>query len=242
MKIFEHDFLINFDNIKKDGKLSEISLLNFLINIAGMHSDTVGYGLKDIPKTDITFLLIAWKVKIFERPSCLEKIHIKTWANAFYKVTCTREFEVYNQEGKLIAIASTKWAMIKVSTHTLTKIDHEIMDAYQNIDKKVFQGEIEKLSEPEKIDNSFSYKIQRRDIDTNNHVNNLKYLEIGMESIPEEIYENFSYTNLEVMYKNECKLGYEIICNFSKISEDESYVVIRSKDLSKLHCIIKFSK
>ena len=43
--------------------------------------------------------------------------------------------------------------------------------------KKFFSGEIEKLSEPEKIDNSFSYKIQRRDIDTNNHVNNLKYLD-----------------------------------------------------------------
>ncbi len=158
------------------------------------------------------------------------------------RATSIREFEVYNQDKNLIAIASTKWAIIKVSSHSLTKITPEIENAYGKIEKSVFDGEIEKLLEPEKIDNSYHYTIQRRDIDTNNHVNNLKYLEIALESIPEDIYKDFSYSSLDIMYKNECKLGFEIVCNFSKVSDDEYFVVIRSKDLSKLHCIIRFKK
>lgn len=201
-----------------------------------------GYGLKDIPKTDITFLLVGWKVKIYEKPSCLETIHVKTWPRSMSKVTSCREFEVYNKNGKLIAIASTKWVMIHVSTHTVAKITPEIEKAYGIVTKSVFNEEIKKLSIPEKIDNSFFYTIQRRDIDTNHHVNNLKYFEIALESIPEEIYRNFSYSNLDIMYKNECKLGNTVICDFSQISNDEYCVVIRSSDLSKLHCIINFRK
>ncbi len=41
MGIYECDFVINFDDIDINYKLSELGLLNFLVNSAGMHSDSV---------------------------------------------------------------------------------------------------------------------------------------------------------------------------------------------------------
>ena len=76
---------------------------------------------------------------------------------------------------------------------------------------KVFNSDYSfKLKEPETIDREIRYKVQRRDIDINKHVHNLYYLDFAYEALPEEIYENCEFNNIEIMYKKQIKLNNEI--------------------------------
>lgn len=80
----------------------------------------------------------------------------------------------------------------------------------------------------------------RRDIDTNNHVHNSNYLEIANELLPEDIYENTEFKDIEIMYKHEAVYG-DKTKSFYYNENNIHYIVIKSEDLSKIHCIIKFS-
>ena len=97
---------------------------------------------------------------------------------------------------------------------------------------------IAKLKEPVEIQSKTEYSVSRRDIDINNHVHNLYYLDYAYEALPEEVYRAEECNNIEIMYKKQVKLGDEIVCNYTK-EDNQNIVTIKSKDESMLHAIIK---
>ena len=241
MGIFTKKYTITFDDVTDTLELKNISLMKYLVDAAGMHSETVGYGLSTINQTHIGFLLVGWQVKIFENPHLLDEIEIKTWVEQLSHSLSTRNFEVYIKD-KLVAIASTKWIMVNPEDHSVAITTDEIVNAYGPVDKKVFEKPISKLHIPDRIDKVKTYTIERRDIDSNNHVNNLKYLEIALELLSDDDYTETGFSEIIVNYKNECKLHNNVICSYSKISNNEHIIAIQSSDKSKLHAIICLKK
>ncbi len=126
------------------------------------------------------------------------------------------------------------------------RITPEIINCYSPEDGKNVFNEIDipKLKEPEILESqipSYVFKVPRRDIDVNNHMNNLHYLDYAIESLPENVYQNLDCNNFEIMYKNGAKLGDSVNCFY--FDEDDAYVVVmKSADDSRLHAIIKFMK
>ena len=85
---------------------------------------------------------------------------------------------------------------------------------------------------------NFNYEIQRRDLDTNGHVNNLHYLDFAFETLPEDIYTTCNFENLEIFYKKEIKYKEIINCYYS-LENNEHIITIKNNDDSVLHAIIK---
>ena len=74
------------------------------------------------------------------------------------------------------------------------------------------------------------YKRQVRygDIDSNMHVNNVKYVEWAVESLPLDIVSNYELKELSVVFEKECRYGTEISASY-EIKENEDGVVILHK-------------
>ncbi len=241
MGVFTKKYTITFEDVTDKLELKNISLMKYLVDAAGMHSETVGYGLSTIDKTHIGFLLVGWKVKILENPHLLDEIEIRTWAENLSHSLSVRNFEVYIKD-KLVALASTKWIMVNPKDHSVAIVTEEIENAYGPVNKKVFDEPIPKLRIPEKVDKTKEYTIERRDIDSNKHVNNLKYLEIALELLSDDDYSETDFSEITVNYKNECKLHHDVLCSYTKISDFEHVIVVQSIDKTKLHAIIKLKK
>ena len=90
----------------------------------------------------------------------------------------------------------------------------------------------------ENFDLSFKYTVQRRDIDVNHHMNNINYLNVAYEFLPDDIYFANECNNIEIMYKKGIKLGETVNCLYCK-KDDTNYVTIKSDDLKSLHAIVK---
>ncbi len=243
MAKFEHKFEIGFRDVGKSNELTNKGLLGFLEDIAGMHSNQVGFGLNNIDKTGLTWVLLNWKVRIFKRPLYGESIFIKTWARNSVKFYTFRDFEVYDNNNELVAIASSKWVLMDAKTMHLTKIPEEMIGKYKPELTCVFEGEpeINKIDTPEEYANMLSYTIQRKDIDINRHVHNTYYLDFAYEVLPEDVYENSNLDCFEILYKKETKLGETIKCFYAKI-EQSHYVVMKAQDETTIHCVIRFDE
>lgn len=240
MAIFTYEYKIRYNDVGSDNKLTLKALVTTLQQAAISHSEEAGYGVSHINQTHLAWLLLDWKVQVIAYPNSNETLTVKTWPRVFDKLYSYRDFEVFDSNNNLVAIASSKWFAIDTESKKIRKLTPEITEAYGDpITKCVFENAFtEKLKVPEDLKLNFSYNIQRRDIDTNGHVNNLNYIDFALESLDEEIYNSNTFHNLEVIYKKEIKLHEKINCYYS-FENDKHIITIKSEDNETVHAVIK---
>ena len=191
-------------------------------------------------KLGIAWIILNWKLKVLSRPKTNTPLLIKTWIRSENPLFFYRDFEILDESNILVAKASSKWVLFDVNKKGITKIPKEAKEKYTYIDKFAFQQKWnEKLKEPENSTFIINYNVQRRDIDTNNHVNNLYYLDYAIEALPEEIYSTIKFSNVEIMYKHEAKLGDTLSLFYSELENNNYIITIKDKTCKNLHAIVK---
>lgn len=224
-------FCIGTTEISKDLEITNSGILKYLEDIASIHSNMAGYGLFDIPKTHKTWLALGWQVEIIRRPKYLENIKIVTWCNTYKKIYSIRNFEVYDENEKLIIKASSKWTLINTTNWKIEKITEDIVKAYDEEEKNVFETIEEfKFKENENINFVKEINIDEKSIDFNDHLHNIDYITLADSIIKTK------FSNFKIMYKKEIKK--DDIIKIYTFSDNE--VIIKSEDKKTLHAIIKF--
>ena len=241
--IFSADFRIGFTLTNRLTELSNKGLLTILGEIAEMHSSSVGFGVTDIYTTKLSWALLNWKVKVIKRPKYGETITINTWARPSNRLNVYRDFEVCDSDGNIMAIATSKWVLIDIFTHKIVKIPEELENKYNPEDKTAFDDEesitLPKLKEIDNYTVSLYYKIRRADIDVNEHVNNLCYLDIAREILPEDDNCTVDYNEFEIMYRHQIKFEDDITVYYG-IDAGTHYVVVKNNSDERLHSVMKF--
>ena len=238
MGYYTETFKVNYLDVDPSGKLTPKGFIKYLQDIANHHSEDLGYGYTNITKTNLAWVLLNWKVKIFKNVTVADSLFIKTWPRSFSRTISYRDFKIYDSANNLICIATSKWALTNYTTRTLERIPEEMANAYGIVEESVFDDfTYEKIKEPENSVLSYEYTIQRRDIDTNHHVNNLCYLDFAYETLPEDVYNNLNVSNIEVLYKKEIKYKDTIKCFYTYV-DNKHIITIKNNDLSIIHSII----
>lgn len=97
-----------------------------------------------------------------------------------------------------------------------------------------------KMHVPEEYQFETEYIVRKSDIDVNNHMHNLNYLDLANEALPEEVYKEGKLNNVRITYKKEIKLGEIVKCKYSFI-DGKHFVTVKSQDESVLHALIELS-
>ena len=205
--------------------------------LAGYHSDTIGYGVLDIPKTNRSWILLEWEVKVLNRPKYGDILEAKTWARNCTKIFTYRDFEIYNQNNEKCVLATSKWTWIDAKAGKIARIDSDIDEKYGAEKMHVFDEEdVEKIEEPNEFLGNTQYTVKRRDIDINNHMHNLYYLDVAEEALPEDIYLKRPFNNLRITYKRGIKLGETVNCKYG--IKDNKQIIRIEDDSGKEKAII----
>ena len=237
MSIYKDNFHVRFLDVDNSNVLKPTSLVNYFQEIGGEHSASVGCGLYDIPKVGFAWILLGWSIKIFKQPKWNDTVDVTTWHKGGNDLFSYRDYKAYVGD-ELIGIATSKWVACDAKTGSIMKLPKDIVENFPSQNDSALECEFKKIKEPSTYTSNFNYTILRHDIDTNNHLNNAKYINLAFETLPQNIY-NKTCTYIEVMYKNAATLGEEVICLYSQISETEHIITIKNKELNKLYAIVK---
>jgi len=238
--ILENEYTVKLSEIGKGNKATNKTILSYLEDIGGIHSNRAGYGIFEIEQTHLSWILLGWRLQVIRRPKYAEKVKIKTWSKGVVKLYTYREFEVYDEQGNLIIKASSKWVLLDTEKGRIVRIEPDLMEKYEpELDKSVFGiEEFDKIKEPDQYQFKTEYTVRRADIDVNNHMHNLNYIELANEALPEDVYKGAMFNDVKIIYKKEVKLGDTVKCKYA-FRDGKHIVVVKSLDDTVLHSIIE---
>ena len=228
-----------YSDLGPDQRLSHKGLLRLLQEAASVASDDVGFGLKDIPRNKVHWILSSWRVELKERPCWRTPLRIETWPRTMDGFLSDRDYLVWDGERE-IARGTSRWVLVDAVTGRLTRITGAVRDAYKDqLDGRDLSAGCRPVpgsgKTPEDAPAAFETTVGRRDIDTNHHVNNIHYLDYALEALPEVVYQALPET-IEISFRKQILLGTPIQCLYSLTEDGKHQVEIRSESGGKSIC------
>lgn len=217
--MFSTNYEIGVDNLDKNRIVTDKEIFRILENAFAKHSNSLKVGLEDIIKMGYTIVLLSWKLEINNRPKYKDKIKVNTWVKETSKMYFYRDFEIIINDDVAVK-ATSKWMLLDIKTFKPV-MNLELIKKQNPIDKDVFETrDIKRLKELDNYSKKLKYYIRKSDIDLNNHVHNLNYIDMALEVIDDKY-----YSNIEIEYLKEIKYNDKISIMSEKIN-DKYYIKI----------------
>jgi medium-chain acyl-[acyl-carrier-protein] hydrolase len=235
----EQEFFIGIQEVGINHEMTNRAFLEALSNTAIAHGNSVGQGINNQGKSHISWMVMNWKLEVYQRPKIYETILVKTWSQEYSKVRAYRDFDVFNQKGEIIAKATSMWIAVNTKTGKPIRLTDDIMSVYEsepqhkNFPEFTFKKTID-IDFP--IVSEIRFKISKSMIDCNNHVHNTSYMDLANEVLPEGMDEIY-FNNIEIIYKKEITLHEEVLLEYATDGK-KSYVFIWDEGKCILHATV----
>jgi len=144
-------------------------------------------------------------------PLYKEKITIRTWISKYTSIKGIRENIIYNEQGSIIGKAKGLWLFFDIKRRMPVRIFEDIKEKWSCFPEESIRYDINKKIE---VINSAKYKksflVHKYDMDSNKHVNNLRYLQWLLETIPNEITDNFYMHSIDGRFVGEAQFATQL--------------------------------
>lgn len=206
---------IRYSECARDNKIKIPAIINYFQDCTTENSEQMGVGYAYLREKKRAWILNSWQVFIRRRPEVGEKIEVSTWATGFKGVFGPRDFFMTTAEGEELVCAHSLWVYVDTETGRPVKPTEEETSVYEveePLGVASLSRKIKLLESAVEVD---TFSVHKYHIDTNNHMNNSKYIELACEVLPED----FCVTGLRVEYKKAAVYGDTMILK-SAMEED----------------------
>ncbi|MDE7477842.1 MAG: acyl-[acyl-carrier-protein] thioesterase [Lachnospiraceae bacterium] len=182
----------------------------------------------------IVWVLNSWQIVIDRRPKLNEKISIATVPYGVKGFMGYRNFTMADKDGTVIVKAASIWTLVDIEKQCPSKPTKELLDGYEmgpKIDMEYAPRKIALLGEGEVQER---FRVRRYQIDSNQHMNNVAYVKLAMETIPEDV----EIRELRVEYKKAAHFGDEVEATVIK-AEDKHQVALKDTE-GDIYAVVEF--
>lgn len=239
-KYWQEDFVVRSFEMNPQGKAHFSTICNYLQEGASMHAEKAGFGFENMAKSNQTWVLARMKIDIARFPIWKENIRLKTWSRGREGAFYLRDFKIYDHTDTSIVKASSSWAAINTKSRRPGLVKN-LENGLFTVRESVFNEPLGKLQPPGEQKLLRKYVVSYSDIDLVYHVNNVKYIELMLDSLPNDCLMKRSIRQMQINYLGEAALGDELEIFSSDVNEQEQTIsVVRRKD-TKAVCRAKVS-
>ncbi len=218
--------------MNKFGEASSTTILTLLEETAADHCFDINHSLYTLEKQNIGWVLVSGFLQMYRYPKYKEKITIRTWLSKYSTIKGIRENIIYDEQGLVIGRGKGVWVFFDIERRRPIQILDDIKEKWSFCSEQSVEHNVSKKILPIDTDaNVREYKVHRFDVDSNKHVNNIRYLQWVTESISDEIVDNYTMHSIDGRFIAEAQLGDTILSFTEKDSQENSFVhTIRTQD------------
>lgn len=189
------------------------ALINYFIQAAWQHAEELGWGLKVFNKLGYGWVLSQIKLKLNSVPKWPGEITVETWPKGLNRLYYIRDAHILDSDNNIIASITSNWLIIDKNSKRpkLYKPDLEILA--QNQLKHAIEEEIRKINVVGELTCIHSNKVKYTDIDINQHLTTVKYIDYIFDAYDLKFIENQTLSELTINFLKEVKFGSELLIN-----------------------------
>lgn len=222
---FDKQFELRYFEMNEFGFASPTTILTLLEETAADHCHSIGYSLYQLEAQNIGWVLVSGAMKMERYPAYKEKITIRTWLSHYSTIKGYRENIIYDEQNNIIGRAKGLWVFFDIARRRPVRIFDEIIEKWSSCSEVSLDYPISnKIEAPENADYESKFKVNRYDTDMNKHVNNIRYLHWVIESVPEEIVENYYLHSIDGRFISEAHYGQSVVSMTKNDTEDKSFI------------------
>jgi len=229
-------FIVRSYEVDVTGRATVLTISNFLQEIAGNHAGKLGVSVDKLFAKKLTWVLSRLHLKMFSYPFWREEVSILTWPSDAYGKFATRDFELSNSKNEIIGKATTSWMLIDLTKMKPITMPDFIKDINLPKRERAIDDKFEKIPKLEKSEFQNKYNVRLSDLDINQHVNNVNYIEWAIETIPVEAYQKYQLNQLEISFRAESKYGDSVVSQAQEFESNnqKTYFHSLTKDNTQL--------
>ena len=236
MTRYRKEFIIPYYDTDKKGFIQSAALLTYMGETSSLHSDSLNVGIEELRKHNYGWMLNRWRVRFYKYPRVKERIIVETWNSGIDRFYATREFKIFDDTENLLVNATSQWIFLDMDKKRPKRIPKDFNEIYSQEDEKLLHDYFD-FSLGFETDSSLDLNVRKSDIDYNNHVNNVKYLDWMMEQIPLELDNSSKLYELDIHYKKEVVLGNLISSSLMKSEENPTIFLHKISHNSEIHAL-----
>lgn len=206
--IFEKEYEVNSLNININKRLGLFGILGILQDTGAIHAEYMGVGLESMIKNNAFWVFTQQKLKMNKWPKWRDKVVVKTWPREIHGLKAYRDYSI-SVNGEVIGESVATFMVLDGNTRKPIKPSLDIDFSKFKVDCELTVTP-EKIVVPEGMEVSNTIIVRNSDLDMNNHVNNTKYSQWILDTIPIEYHRAFVVEEFDINFISECHLGDEI--------------------------------
>jgi len=166
------------------GWVHPAAILGYMQEAAFSGSASVGYSARRYEQIGMYWLAYETELNVLKRITYGDPLVIHTWVHDMRRVRSLRKYEIY-RDGDIVAYGSTDWVLLDVVKQYPMSIPPEIVVAYaqgDDVSQAPPRPPFFKIPTPPAHAFTVQRRVEVRDIDTANHVNNAVYLHYAADA------------------------------------------------------------
>ena len=232
--MYQFDSRIRYSEVDKECNLTLTAMMNYFQDCSVAHSESLDRGVRYLSENHMAWVLSSWQICCDNMPRLFDEVTVSTWAydmTAFYGY---RNFTMDRKNGERLAYANSVWVLVDTLTGRPVKVPEDIINEYGTSPQLEMECSSRKIKVPADMEAGAEMVVPKFFIDSNQHMNNEKYVAIAQELLPAE----FKIKELRVEYKKEAKLGDTIRSSVKKT--DEGIVAVLADTEDKPYAVVQF--
>ena len=232
--IWTDEYEIHSYEMDVKGKASLPMLCKFMQESAYHHAENLGFGFSHLMKKNLFWVLVNQKIKMDSYPRWGEKISIFTWPSGKGRLSYFRDFKIFDSNSRLIGIATTTWYAIDLEKRRPRRLE-DYFDFNPVAGDFVFHERPDRLKNIEFLESYRTFQTGYYDLDINDHVNNVRYIEWILECFPLDFHKTHQLKEIEINYMTEAVYGDSISASINEIKSNIfSHYLLSSEDEREL--------
>ena len=185
-------------------------ICNFLQDVGITHGMMITEDA-GITSEDMVFVLTRLHVKMDRYPAWKEKISIKSWLSPVKDRYVIRNFEISGRDGVVIGRGINSAVAFDIKNRTGGVIAGDV-SRVQTLDAEpALPHTFEKLSSVEHCEYKNNIEVRYFDCDLYHHVNNVKYIQWCIETLPVEFIRSRELYEIDINFRAEGNIGDKLV-------------------------------
>lgn len=241
-RVWHESFHIRAYEIDPSGHLSIQALCDYLQEAAGNHAGNLGVSVEQLlAERNLTWVLARLHVVLRQRPAWRETIRLETWPSGENGLFAMRAFQLTDEAGDRVGEAMSAWLLMDPVRRRPVRVPPFIKAIRLPDRPPPLPEAFERFTPPEHHESTHPFRVRYSDLDLNQHVNNVRYIEWANECVAPALAPTHDLVELEIQFRAEATYGDTVLAHLLEQPGDDRRFVHHlqresdGKDLALAH-------